>query len=921
MDASFMYSSSRVEEETPCVNNSQVGLAPLEDDLCFTSHMSSGLAVDCEFIKLPDIDIPYDSSAWDFFNPGLFTSTASTASTEPAFPMPASRSTVDDSSFSHIDCLPDPSSICSDTLLSFQDFCSKVSPPDTSFPETMSPSSAADPNRRLNWVKSTLRDIVMSRAAADPRPVPQQRKQMDASIAIYSELHNVLGPCFVEENLPYAPPMVWQQSSTSTIGSSFDAQSFSTVTGSPASSTGALPKRSPCINTSIPAKSASSAGPSQAAQPPITGGVQMVLDLNMNEATSLPRKHRPKTQEERRRYIAVRKQGACEWHRKQRKRCTCATSPVMDMKRKQAKMKCTRKSICKTPRVIQTEWAGDLRSHHPSLQRQRSGGLDKSLSSEKDYLNSIEDTSQRCSGQFCSSLHCECRSRLDEMIPTYPDDYLMEIPRRSMFRCSRNQYSSPCDIYTSSSPMPDYPWDYDPGVSNMPSPRWNPKVDDLRHCHNNQPQNASELGWISRPVRHPDIADGQEIQRQDMILAAVSARDNTLHNRPSRNALLAALLPNTLSHGIPPNDTEALSTLLARRLAADATHHLPVTSHAAVSGTNAPVSHGQLFTQHPPVVQNGESQSVSSQNPYKDASSSISSSATLHISPTMDFAPPHRAVSSGATSEPHPANTWDQCSAQRTFERSASHSVSVSEMACTDGPSGTIWGEIVYLMMICGIYLTLALLSCVLDSRRGNGLFGTTSLVLQIILLTADPCIRTGLFWIMLRPIILRTAVLYTGSGPGWVSVRLPKVFECVIQLPNLLECSNKFADVTGLVFGNVLLHPRNFGNHTTHLKAFSNRTLPSVTHSKLYQNSRSLSTVPIWALAMHCCMALGMPQNALHTCNGARDAAPNFHSRHPHHRSTAKTVSSLSPDSVSSRRATRMSSKLRSESLPLSFS
>ncbi|KGY14625.1 hypothetical protein PABG_12496 [Paracoccidioides brasiliensis Pb03] len=34
-------------------------------------------------------------------------------------------------------------------------------------------------------------------------------------------------------------------------------------------------------------------------------------------------------------------------------------------------------------------------------------------------------------------------------------------------------------------------------------------------------------------------------------------------------------------------------------------------------------------------------------------------------------------------------------------------------------------------------------------------------------------------------------------------------------------------------------------------------QTLPSVTHSKLYQNSRSLSTVPIWALAMHCCMAL----------------------------------------------------------------
>ncbi|EEH41095.1 hypothetical protein PAAG_03381 [Paracoccidioides lutzii Pb01] len=895
MDASFMYSSARVEEETPCVNFSQVGLAPAEDDLCFTSHMSSGLAADGEFIKLPDIDIPYDSSVWDFFNSGLFTSTAST---EPAFPMPVSCSAVNDSSFPHIDALPDPSYICSDTPLSYQDFCSKDSPPDTSFPETMSPSSASDPRRRLNWVKSTLRDIVMSRAAADPRPVPQQRKQMDASIAIYSELHNVLGPCFGEENLPYASPMVWQQSSTSTIGSSFDAQSFSTMTGSPAPSTGALPELSPSVNTSIPAKSASSAGPSQAVQPPITGGVQMVLDLNMNEATSLPRKLRPKTQEERRRYIAVRKQGACEWHRKQRKRCTCATSPVMDTKRKQAKMKCTRKSICNTPRVIQTAWAGDLRSHHPSLQRQRSYGLDKFPSAEQDYLTSIEDTSQRCSGQFCSALHCECRSRLDEMIPSYPDDYLMELPRRSMFRRSRNQCSSPCNIYTSSRPLPDYPWDYDPGISNMHSPPWEPKADDLRRCRNYQPQNASELGWISRPVRHSDIADGQEIQRQNMILAAVSARDNTLRNRPSRNTLLAALVPNTLSHGIPPNDTEALSTLLARRLTADATHNLPVTSHAAVSGTNAPISHGQLFIQHPTVIQNGEPQPLYSQNPYKDARSSNPASATLHISPTMDFAPPDRAVSSGATSEPHPANTWDQYSAQRIFERSALHSVSVSEMACTDGPSGTMWGTIVYLM-ICGIYLTLALLSCVLDSRRGNGLFGETSLVLQMILLTADPCIRTGLLWIMLRPIIIRTAVLHTGSRLGRVPVSLPKAFECVIQLPNLLKCSNKFADITGLVFWNVLLHPSKFGNHTTHLKAFSNRTLPSVTRSKPYQNSRSPSTVPIWTLAMHCCTAFSMPQNALHTCNGARDAAPNSHSHHPHHLSTAKTASSLSPDSA----------------------
>ncbi|KAJ5574064.1 uncharacterized protein N7459_008491 [Penicillium hispanicum] len=61
------------------------------------------------------------------------------------------------------------------------------------------------------------------------------------------------------------------------------------------------------------------------APPPTTGngGVELVLDLNMNATTNLPKKQKPRSQAQKENYIKARKYGACEKHKKQHKRCNC----------------------------------------------------------------------------------------------------------------------------------------------------------------------------------------------------------------------------------------------------------------------------------------------------------------------------------------------------------------------------------------------------------------------------------------------------------------------------------------------------------------------------------------------------------------------------------------------------------------------
>jgi hypothetical protein len=53
---------------------------------------------------------------------------------------------------------------------------------------------------------------------------------------------------------------------------------------------------------------------------PVSGGVEMVLDLNMNARAFLPKKQKARTKAQRENYINVRRNGACEKHRKRHKK-------------------------------------------------------------------------------------------------------------------------------------------------------------------------------------------------------------------------------------------------------------------------------------------------------------------------------------------------------------------------------------------------------------------------------------------------------------------------------------------------------------------------------------------------------------------------------------------------------------------------
>ncbi|PGG96911.1 hypothetical protein GX51_07603 [Blastomyces parvus] len=324
MTTSFHYQSPRVEEDAAFLDLNLPNVAV--DDFSCMPQFDTYPAADCESIDLSKLDdISLDSLFWDNFNPDLF------ASTEPSIPL--STSALNDGWSTDLNSLPDPSSISFDTPQMGQASPNFFSP-DTTFAESALPSPELDDsNQRLNWVKSTLKDLALARAAKDTRPVSQRTKQMDASIELYLQLQNDINSGFQGDCNPAAQSMVWQHSSTAASDSSFDTNSFS-VTGSPSSSTGTVPELSPASMTRA---GSASAAPSRAALPPAAGGVEMVLDMNLNEATALPRKHRPKTHEERQRYITVRRQGACEWHRKQRKRCTCVDkteSAITTVKRK-----------------------------------------------------------------------------------------------------------------------------------------------------------------------------------------------------------------------------------------------------------------------------------------------------------------------------------------------------------------------------------------------------------------------------------------------------------------------------------------------------------------------------------------------------------------------------------------------------------
>ncbi|OJD14681.1 hypothetical protein AJ78_05005 [Emergomyces pasteurianus Ep9510] len=390
----FRYQSPRVDEEAAYLDLNLPNVAV--DDFVFMPQLDSYPADSCDSIDFSKFDIPLDDSLWDNFNPDLFTST-----TEPSFP--ASASTSNDFWSADINSLPDPSSICFDIPQTGHASPNDFSP-DTTFAETALPTADSDDSSlRLNWVRSTLKDLALTRAAKDTRPVSQKTKRIDASIELYLQLQNDFGTGFQEQCDPTSQTMVWQHSSTSTTGSSFDNNSFS-LTGSPVSSTSTVPELSP---RSCTRAGSASAGPSTVPQPSATGGVQMILDMNLNETTSLPRKHRPKTQEERQRYIAVRRQGACDWHRKQRKRCTCVDktdSTATTVKRKQL-MKHVQNVPQHSPGAAPSVSARDR--WRKTDVRPSHGPLESWLTQDDSLIPKLD--LRHCGGQECNDPQCpEC---------------------------------------------------------------------------------------------------------------------------------------------------------------------------------------------------------------------------------------------------------------------------------------------------------------------------------------------------------------------------------------------------------------------------------------------------------------------------------------------------------------------------------
>jgi hypothetical protein len=146
---------------------------------------------------------------------------------------------------------------------------------------------------------STLRHLVESQAAAEPHGPSQKEKRRDAAIAIH--LQRLQGT-----SIP-------------------DLELFPEAPGFPSppefSSTHCGPSESPAsvsLSESTSKSSTPPSGPDSTA-----GGMELVLDLNMNTPANLPRKQKPRSRAQKENYIKVRKHGACEKHRKQHKRCNC----------------------------------------------------------------------------------------------------------------------------------------------------------------------------------------------------------------------------------------------------------------------------------------------------------------------------------------------------------------------------------------------------------------------------------------------------------------------------------------------------------------------------------------------------------------------------------------------------------------------
>ncbi|KAJ5520324.1 hypothetical protein N7463_000777 [Penicillium fimorum] len=136
---------------------------------------------------------------------------------------------------------------------------------------------------------STFRNLVEAQAAADPRVATMKEKRREAAIVLHLQ------------RLCDATALDLDMSSDS--NTSFSSPSWSEYVR------GSTSPHSTSDNISVEA--------------PPPGGMEMVLDLNMNAAANVPKKQKPRSQAQKENYIKARKYGACEKHKKQHKRCNC----------------------------------------------------------------------------------------------------------------------------------------------------------------------------------------------------------------------------------------------------------------------------------------------------------------------------------------------------------------------------------------------------------------------------------------------------------------------------------------------------------------------------------------------------------------------------------------------------------------------
>ncbi|KAL1867960.1 putative phosphoglycerate mutase pmu1 [Paecilomyces lecythidis] len=172
---------------------------------------------------------------------------------------------------------------------------------------------------------STIRQLVHAKADTSPNYASNKVKRRDAAISLHLQLLKdspVEESCFVSDSF--------------VSGYSFDPCSeFLSCADSPVSRLNSSSMESSARGTKSPSTPSSSVCTSKPenqrpASRRTNGAVELVLDLNMNETASGPKKQKPRTQAQKESYIAARRNGACEKHRKQHKRCHCfdSVSPV-----------------------------------------------------------------------------------------------------------------------------------------------------------------------------------------------------------------------------------------------------------------------------------------------------------------------------------------------------------------------------------------------------------------------------------------------------------------------------------------------------------------------------------------------------------------------------------------------------------------